>query len=96
MSAKTNGESFFQIDENESENSERNGKGLTDRAMRKVLQTLQTAIIILVNQRNDAALQAFQACCGELFREASEARKQGRSMDVRELPCDRQVNHEKK
>lgn len=73
---------FFKI-KTENENPE-SIETATDKAMQMVLNTLETAITMLINQGNDAALQALQTCTGELFRRAAECRQQGKKMEVEE------------
>ena len=79
MSAKQNGKSYFKFETN---GDQEKLEALTDAIMKKVLETMQEAIVHLVDQENDKALSALQACTGELFRRAAECRKEGKKMQI--------------
>jgi len=79
MGARINGEGYFQV---ETSGGPENMETLTDKAIQKVLDTLQTSISLLVDQENDRALTALQACVGALFKRAAECRAEGKRMDV--------------
>jgi hypothetical protein len=51
-------------------------------AIGKVLETLQTAIVTLVNAGDDVALQHLQTCTNELYRRAAECRTKGKQMAI--------------
>lgn len=55
----------------------------TNEAMQTVLNTFEKAIALLVNEGNDAALQAMQTCTAKLFEQAAKCRHQGCKMEVK-------------
>ena len=53
-----------------------------DFAMQNVLEVVQKAVQILVNRGDDQALTALQSCVGEVFKGASECRREGKRMEI--------------
>ena len=84
MTAKKDGDSYIQI---ETDDDPEIMVVLTDRAMQRVLNTLQKDIIFLTNNVDDQRLTSLQACVGEIFRRAAQCRAQGKLM---EISCDYQ------
>ena len=79
MSAKQNGKSFFQI---ETDGDPEKLKAMTESIMQKVLETMQEAVILLVNQKDTQALIALQSCYNTLFKEAEECMSKGKRMEI--------------
>lgn len=94
MSAKVAGKSYFQPESPEDIESPERLQFVCETAFHCVLQNIGHLLSSLVELKADRTLTLFQGVVGELFKEASEARKQGRSMDPRELPCDRHTDIE--
>ena len=66
-------------------------EGLTNQAIKKILDTLQAVIVLLVDQRNDQALTALQSCVGELFKRAAECRAENKKMIISEDHCGAEI-----
>ena len=54
----------------------------TDKAFKMVLETLQRAVVYLVNSRDTQRLIALQACTNQLYKNANGAMDQGKEMGV--------------
>jgi len=81
MTAIKDGKSYFQI---ETDGNPEKLEALTDGILKNVLETMQEAVMLLVNQKDTQRLRALQTCYNTLFKQAEQCMVEGKKMEISE------------
>ena len=79
MTASQNGKSYFQIS---ADGDPEKLEALTDGILKNVLETMQEAVMLLVNQKDTKRLRALQTCYNTLFKQAEQCMAEGKKMEI--------------
>ena len=83
MTAIKDGKSFFQIETN---GDHEKLKKKIEEILGNVLETMQRAVVLLVDQKDTQSLIALQSCYNTLFKEAEHCMAEGKKMEIRNEP----------